>query len=45
MAHRKRNGKLRWRNRRANHGVKPHAGKEKSDFCRAFRRKKHALFR
>ena len=39
MAHKRRNGKLLWRNRRANHGSKPGRGKEKSRFCRDFRRK------
>jgi hypothetical protein len=34
----RRNGRLFWRSRRANHGRKPHAGKEKSQFCRHFRR-------
>lgn len=44
MAHKKRNGKLAWRSKRANHGVKPRGGKEKSRFCRAFRRsRKSAL--
>ena len=38
MAHRKRNGKLGWSSKRANHGRKPHAGKEKSKFDRDFRR-------
>ena len=39
MAHKRRNGKLHWRNKRANHGRKPVHGKEKSRFCRDFRRK------
>ena len=39
MAHKRRNAKLLWRNRRANKGVKPARGKEKSRFCRDFRRK------
>ena len=44
MAHKKRNGKLGWRSKRANHGIKPRGGKEKSRFCRAFRRsRKSAL--
>lgn len=38
MAHMRRNGKLGWRSKAANHGVKPHAGKEKSRFCKHFRR-------
>jgi hypothetical protein len=43
MAHRKKNAKLRWRSKRANHGLKPGKGKEKSGFSRAFRRgQKHA---
>jgi len=40
MAHKKRNGILGWRNKKANHGVKPNCGKEKSRFERAFRRKR-----
>ena len=39
MAHKRRNGKLLWRNRKANHGVKPSRGKEKSAFDRTFRHK------
>ena len=39
MGHKRRNGKLLWRNKKANHGVKPAKGKEKSRFCRDFRRK------
>jgi len=38
MAHRRRNGILGWRNKRANHGIKPRTGKEKSRFNRSFRR-------
>ena len=38
MGHKRRNGKLGWRNKRANHGIKPGKGKEKSRFCRTFRR-------
>lgn len=38
MAHKRRNGKLLWRNRRANKGIKPARGKEKSRFRRDFRR-------
>jgi hypothetical protein len=34
----RRNGKLGWRTKGANHGRKPHCGKEKSRFCRHFRR-------
>jgi len=39
MAHKRKTGKLLWRNKRANHGIKPGKGLEKSRFCRAFRRK------
>ncbi len=39
MAHKKRNGKFLWRSKRANHGRMGCAGREKSGFCRAFRRK------
>ena len=39
MAHKKRNGKMHWRNKRANHGAKPAKGREKSQFRRDFRRK------
>ncbi len=42
MAHKRRNAKLGWRTRRANHGVKPTRGKEKSRFCRAFRRSRRS---
>jgi len=42
MAHKRRTGRLRWRNKRANHGIKPHEGKEKSRFRRDFRRSKGA---
>ena len=38
MGHKRRNAKLLWRNRRANKGVKPARGKEKSRFRRDFRR-------
>ena len=38
MAHMRRNGKLYWRSKRANHGAKGHCGKEKSRFSRDFRR-------
>ena len=38
MAHKRRNGKLGWRSKAANHGRKPHCGKEKSRFSRDFRR-------
>ncbi len=40
MAHKKKNGILGWRNKKANHGVKPEKGKEKSRFDRSFRRKR-----
>jgi hypothetical protein len=44
MAHKKKNAKLAWRSKRANHGAKPGRGREKSAFCRAFRRsQKHAF--
>lgn len=39
MGHKRRNGKQGWRNKKANHGIKPARGKEKSRFCRDFRRK------
>ncbi len=39
MAHKRRNAKLLWRHKRANRGRKPARGKEKSRFCRDFRRK------
>ncbi len=39
MGHKRRNGKLSWRSKKANHGIKPGKGKEKSRFCRDFRRK------
>lgn len=38
MAHKRRNSKLLWRSKRANKGVKPARGKEKSRFRREFRR-------
>jgi len=38
MAHKRRTGKLRWKNKRANHGAKPGKGKEKSTFRRDYRR-------
>ena len=39
MGHKRRNGKLRWRSKRANHGRMGGRGKEKNPFCRDFRRK------
>lgn len=39
MAHNKKTGKLNWRTKGANHGIKPCKGKEKSQFRRALRRK------
>ena len=36
MAHKRRNGKLRWRNKKACHGRKGGVGGEKSDFRRDF---------
>jgi hypothetical protein len=38
MGHKRRNGKLGWRSKRANHGIKPAKGKEKSRLRRDFRR-------
>jgi hypothetical protein len=40
MAHKKKNAKLQWRTKGANHGIKPGKGKEKSQFRREFRRKR-----
>jgi hypothetical protein len=45
MAHRRRNGKLHWRSKRANHGRMGSKGFEKSLFCRAFRRKAKLFLR
>ncbi len=41
MGHKRSNGKLGWRNKKANHGIKPHKGLEKSRFNRQFRKKRN----
>ncbi len=44
MSHKRRNGKLMWRSKRANHRRVGSISLEKSQFCRHFRRKlKRAL--
>ena len=45
MSHKRRNGKLRWRSKRANHGKMGSISKEKGQFNRQYRRKSKGKLR